>query len=87
MPIFTILSECTTKTKYLFHGSFTNPKTGFGGWTLYASEHKKLETEQISGQQERCDENAETKDVHAWFWHFFDIFIYTLHYRESYSYL
>uniref|UniRef100_A0A3B0MYQ5 Theileria-specific sub-telomeric protein, putative n=1 Tax=Theileria annulata TaxID=5874 RepID=A0A3B0MYQ5_THEAN len=92
--IFAILRkeapEWSPSTSFVDH---KNDKTGMGGWTHYISTHQATsETQSLEEQQ--CDPNKETKDVHAYLWHFFDIlmvikivlayiFIYSLHYRES----
>uniref|UniRef100_A0A3B0MLX1 Theileria-specific sub-telomeric protein, putative n=1 Tax=Theileria annulata TaxID=5874 RepID=A0A3B0MLX1_THEAN len=70
------------KTSFVWHGP-GNPNTGFGGWKRYASKH-----DFVGG----CDN--ESKDIHGWIWHLFDLlivtmiilaylFIYSLHYRDS----
>ncbi|XP_953913.1 Tpr-related protein family member, putative [Theileria annulata] len=71
------------KTNYVWHGD-EDPKTGLQGWRKYASTH-------VGGPG---DCGSESKDIHAWIWHFFDLvvpimiilaylFIYSLHYRDS----
>ncbi|XP_953625.1 SfiI-subtelomeric fragment related protein family member, putative [Theileria annulata] len=81
---YTIISDSSGKTKYVFHKP-NDPKNGFGGWRPYP-EHK------ANSGGSGCDSNEPL--VHAWIWHFFDIlivtkiyleiiFIYSLHYRDS----
>ncbi|XP_951861.1 uncharacterized protein TA15485 [Theileria annulata] len=90
--IMTMWSVWSPKTNFVYHGD-RNPKNGFGGWKQYASKHVPKESSQ------ECNTDAEANAVvHAWIWHFFDIliplkialaivFIYSLHYKESHSYL
>ncbi|XP_955177.1 Tpr-related protein family member, putative [Theileria annulata] len=83
--IFSILSDLSPRTKYVYHGK-NRIGNGFHGWTTYTDHQGDPNDHTEAGETKPCTDplgKGTHVPVHAWICHFFDLLIYCLHYRES----
>uniref|UniRef100_A0A3B0MLY8 50s ribosomal subunit protein L28, putative n=1 Tax=Theileria annulata TaxID=5874 RepID=A0A3B0MLY8_THEAN len=71
--IFSMLSDLSSQTKYIWHG-FNRTNNGFHGWTWY-KDHQGNSNDHTQAEQAECTDplppdKGTHVPVHAWTWHF-----------------